>query len=409
MPVHSSDRNPIEQKGKRVFIDSLERHKDLSNLIGRIEHLFRNPETREVVLYFRERFRTFPNILAPLASAIGEIHRKGRQVRIIKTFPEILNSNVFDPIPYDPAIHDNPCGKVWSYSNSQQAQALHNATIEYLNTNLVWEAGTLHSLEWSLHEILDNVFQHARTESGYFMFQVQQNQRRLSYCVADQGCGILSSFSHSLHRPATAADAISLAVKKGVTRDPTVGMGNGLWGATEIVARNVGQLTISSSGAALYFDRIARTVKTVDKVSVLSAESPGTLIDVQIDASKSVQLSDLFGKLEMPVNLRVESLENEDGAPVFAIRNFKFGTGTRESGSFAYAYARNILNETDQHLVIDFSGTGIVSSSFADEFIAKLFCSLNELEFNGRVRLHGMNSTNDIIIRSAISERRAKA
>ena len=227
--------------------------------------------------------------------------------------------------------------------------------------------------------------------------------------MADQGRGILNSFSNSAHRPFTAPDAISLAVKKGVTRDPNVGMGNGLWGATEIVAKNVGQLTISSSGAALFFDRIARTVKTVDRVSVLSNESPGTLVDVQIDASKSVQLSELFGELEMPVNLRIESLENEDGAPVFAVRNFKFGTGTRESGSFAYAYARNILNETDEHLVIDFSGTGIVSSSFADEFIAKLFCSVTELEFNGRVRLHGMNSTNDIIIRNAISERRAKA
>lgn len=409
MPPFSVVQSPIEQKGKRVFIDSLERHKDLSDLIGRIEHLFRNPETREVVLYFRERFRTFPNILAPLASAIGQIRRSGRQVRIIKDFPELLESNVFSPTPFDPTNHQVPCGKVWSYSNSEEAQALHNATIEYLTTNLVWETGTLHSLEWSLHEILDNVFQHARTESGYFMFQVQQKQRRLSYCVADQGRGILNSFSHSIHRPTTAPDAISLAVKKGVTRDANVGMGNGLWGATEIVARNIGQLTISSSGAALYFDRIARTVKSVDRVSVLNAESPGTLVDVQIDASKSVHLCELFGDLEMPVNLRIESLENEDGAPVFAIRHFKFGTGTRESGSFAYAYARNILNETDQHLVIDFSGTGIVSSSFADEFIAKLFCSLNEQEFNGRVRLHGMNSTNDIIIRNAISERRAKA
>ena len=327
MPQHSSVRNPIEQKGKLVFIDSLERHKDLSDLVGRIEHPFRNPETREAVLYFRERFRTFPNILAPLASAISWIRRSGRKVRIVKNFPELLESNVFEPVPFDPAIHRNPCGKVWRYSNSQQAQALHNATIEYLSTNLVWEAGTLHSLEWSLHEILDNVFQHACTESGFFMFQVQQNQRRLSYCVADQGRGILNSFSNSVHRPFTAPDAISLAVKKGVTRDPNVGMGNGLWGATEIVARNVGQLTISSSGAALFFDRIARTVKTVDRVSVLSNESPGTLVDVQIDASKSVQLSELFGELEIPVNLRIESLENEDGAPVFAIRNFKFGTG----------------------------------------------------------------------------------
>ena len=115
MPPLSQVRNPIEQKGKRVFIDSLERHKDLSDLFGRIEHLFRNPETREVVLYFRERFRTFPNIIAPLASAISQVRRSGRQVRIVRDFPELLESNVFSPTSFDPikrTPHAVKCGAI---------------------------------------------------------------------------------------------------------------------------------------------------------------------------------------------------------------------------------------------------------------------------------------------------------
>ena len=285
---------------------------------------------------------------------------------------------------------------------------MHRAAIDYLTMNLVWEPGTLDALEWSLHEILDNVFQHAHTPSGCFMFQVQQSQRRLSYCVADQGRGVLKSFVASQYKPATAADAISLAVQKGVTSDPEVGMGNGLWGAAEIVARNAGQLTISSSGAALYFDRAARTVKTVDRVLVLHPDTPGTYVDIQLDASKTVQLSELFEPLAVPVNLRVEALENEDGAPVFKLANFSFGTGTRSSGSFAYAYTLNLLNQTTGPVVVDFSNVGIVSSSFADEFVAKLFASLTETTFNGRLRLHGMNATNNLVVRNSIAQRRAR-
>ena len=116
----------------------------------------------------------------------------------------------------------------------------------------------------------------------------------------------------------------------------------------------------------------------------------------------------MFESLSVPVNLRIEALENEEGAPVFRLVNFKFGTGTRMSGSFAYAYTLNLLNETHGPLIVDFSQVGIVSSSFADEFVAKLFVSLNEAKFNGRIRLHGMNSTNDLIVRNAIAERRAR-
>ena len=409
MPPIPSLMVPIEQKGKRIFIDSLERHKDLSDLLARIEHLFRNPQTYEVVLYFRRTFRPFPNVLAPLASALAHIQASGRAVRVLTEFPELRETNCLSPRAFHADSESNPCGRVWRYSSSEEAEQLLRATVDYLTSNLVWEPGTLHALEWSLYEILDNVFQHAETPTGYFMFQVQQSQRRLSYCVADQGRGILQSFATSRHKPASAADAISLAVQRGVTRDPEVGMGNGLWGAAEIVARNAGQLTISSSGAALFFDRAARTVNTIDWVSVLHPNAPGTYVDIQLDASKGVQLAEVFGPSLAPVNLRIEALENEDGNHVFRLEHFKFGTGTRVSGSFAYAHTLNLLNETSGPVIIDFSNVGIVSSSFADEYIAKLFASLSEARFNGRIRLSGMNSTNDLIVRHAITTRRERA
>jgi hypothetical protein len=113
----------------------------------------------------------------------------------------------------------------------------------------------------------------------------------------------------------------------------------------------------------------------------------------------------MFDYLSSPVNLRVENLEGEDGAARVVLKNMKFGAGTRQTGNLARVYTANLLNETSAPIVIDFAGVGIVSSSFADEFIAKLYLQLGAEHFNRRILLHGMNETNNVIIRSALSER----
>jgi hypothetical protein len=323
------------------------------------------------------------------------------------TFDELEETRYLNPLlaQLDGVIGCSPAGFVWKYESPEHIYSLLAATIDHLSYQLEWERGTLHALEWSLYEVLDNVFQHAGASSGYFMFQVQQQQRRLSYCVADQGCGIFQSLSTSIHKPASALDAITLAVRKGVTRNPQSNMGNGLWGTTEIIARSKGQITISSGGAALYFNRATGQAESVPKVLVLDQTSPGTFIDAQIDASVEVQMTDMFDALSCPVNLRIEKLEDEDGAVRVALKSMHFGAGTRQSGNIARVYTANLLNQNVASVVIDFSDVGIVSSSFADEYIAKLYKQLGPEVFNQRIRLHGMNETNNVIIRSALAQR----
>lgn len=395
------------RKGKLFFITALEKHRDLSALLAEIEFVFKNPQTREVVLYFKERFRPFPNILVPLACAIDHLRRNGRNVRVNKTFDELdetcyLSPRVAKP---DELPGMSPAGLVWKYETPEDAYNLLAVTINHLSFQLEWERGTLHALEWSLYEVLDNVFQHAGVHAGFFMFQVQQQQRRLSYCVADQGCGIYRSLSTSIHKPASPLDAITLAVRKGVTRNPSSNMGNGLWGTAEIIARSKGQITISSGGAALYFNRANGHAESVPKVLVLDRNYPGTFIDAQIDASVEVQMSEMFDVLASPVNLRVENLEDEDGAARILLRNMRIGAGTRQSGDLLRVYTKNLLNETAAQIIIDFEGVGIVSSSFADEYIAKLYLQLGAETFNSRIRLNGMNETNNIIVRCALGQR----
>ncbi|MBI3368791.1 MAG: STAS-like domain-containing protein [Burkholderiales bacterium] len=83
----------------------------------------------------------------------------------------------------------------------------------------------------------------------------------------------------------------------------------------------------------------------------------------------------------------------------------QFGAGTRQSGNFARVYAMNLLTQTDMPVVLDFEGVGIVSSSFADEFVAKLQMQLGQSIFNERIRVSGMNETNTVIVRSVLAQR----
>jgi hypothetical protein len=395
------------RKGKLFFISSLEKHGDLSSLLAEIEFVFKNPQTREVVLYFKQRFRPFPNVIVPLACAIDHLRRSGRNVRVNDTFGELEETGYISPhrIEAPESIKKCPEGIVWHFEAPREIYSIVGKTIDYLYTKLEWERGTLHALEWSLYELLDNVFQHSKAHAGFFMFQVQEKHRRLSYCVADQGQGIYQSFSGSKYNPTNPLDAITLAVRKGVTRNSTTNMGNGLWGATEIVARSKGQITISSGGAALFFNRVTGVMKNIPRVKVLDRSLPGTLIDAQVDASVGVQMSEMFEPLENPVNLRVEALEDVQGAARVKLKHMTFGVATREAGELVRIYTSNLLSETVGHVVVDLSGVGIISSSFADEFIAKLHKKIGARAFDERVFFSGVNETNNVIIQNALAQR----
>lgn len=399
----------FDRKGKRFFIDDLERPQDLGPLLRGISYVFKNPQTKDVALYFKRDFRPFPNILTPLAAAIEFSRRNGRQIRVLETQPAIESCRYQSPLRINTDRHAafTPAGRVWQFDSPNEVYAIVDATVEFLSRSLLWEKGTLHSLEWSLYELLDNVFQHSQSPTGFFMFQVQAERRRLSFAIADQGIGILNSFAGSKYKPASALDAITLAVQRGVTRNQETNMGNGLWGATEIAARSMGQITVSSSGSAIFFKRMRGDAITVPVVGILDQHCPGTIIDAQIDASVSVDVGTMFGKLDAPVNLRLENMEDDSGALVIDIKQMRIGAGTRATGEAARLHLANLIKASERQLLVDLSGVGIISSSFADECFGKLRKQLGADQFNKRIAFRGINDAVNVVMRNAIAQRDA--
>ena len=67
------------------------------------------------------------------------------------------------------------------------------------------------------------------------------------------------------------------------------------------------------------------------------------------------------------------------------------GTGTRESALRLKNQIINSIKEQNKCAIIDFEGINVVSSSFIDELIAKLFIDLGLFQFNRRISLRGMS------------------
>jgi len=253
-----------------------------------------------------------------------------------------------------------------------------------------------------VNEIMDNVIQHADTTHGYVMGQVHTAAEHIAFCIYDYGLGIFNSLRNTQHAPKNAVDAITLAVKEGVTRDKAVGQGNGMWGLYNIVRANSGILNITSGSG--FFGITGDDTRTSTNVPFLSHVHNCTTVDFQIDFDKGISISEALGGHE-PANVRVENLEDDHNNLVFRLADKSSGTGTRQSGAAIRNEVINITKQTDSVILLDFSGVSVISSSFADEFIGKLAVDFGFIGFTQRFRLVGMNPTVQTIANRSVAQR----
>lgn len=65
----------------------------------------------------------------------------------------------------------------------------------------------------------------------------------------------------------------------------------------------------------------------------------------------------------------------------------------------------NILEKKPQKIIIDFFGTNVISSSYADELIARLFVTLGLFQFMELISLKNLDYSKQVIIQKAIYQR----
>lgn len=256
--------------------------------------------------------------------------------------------------------------------------------------------------EWAVNEITDNVLQHSDSaQGGLVQLSHYPGTQRLEFAVADAGRGIPSSMRTT--RPGIPDPrALELAVRRGITRDKDVGQGNGLFGTHRASTVGSGDFVIHSGYAS-----IQRGLEAREETSPVT----GTLVVVSLDYSDPEALwraLDIQDTGADPAGDYVENRYEAEAEDIlrFAVRLEAGSVGSRASGKLARAKLENLMAMYPEHPVnIDFGDIPVVSSSFADEFLGKLFVRLGALRFMSAIRLRRMSPPVRAVLDRAILQR----
>lgn len=208
----------------------------------------------------------------------------------------------------------------------------------------------------------------------------------------------------------TDLQAIGEAIKAGVTRNPRFGQGNGLAGSLRITTMTGGSLDITSGSG-----RVILTKENSKRQPFYQGKFQGTIVcgQIKIDTRFSVSEALNFGhgRNYSPGDIIETQYEMEDkDCLILEMKSESTGFGTRKSGNQIRTKLINLLNAEPRYpLVIDWSGVPVISSSFADEVLGKLFLKLGALSFSARIRNVNMEPLIHGLLDKAISQRLTQA
>lgn len=265
------------------------------------------------------------------------------------------------------------------------------------------------ALEWSINEVTDNVIVHSDSPIGGLV-QVStfsRNRKRVEYIVADAGMGIPSSLRSGRSDIYSDAEALDFAIREGVTRDKSIGQGNGLFGSYQICSHSGGRFQIDSGHAKLLYAPASGLAIRNEVVPI-----EGTIVIAQIDFSSPHLLAEALqfaGKSHRPVDfVEIKYEQNVTADLLFPLREEARTFGSRASGTPVRNKIHNLLRMCPgQVVVVDCVGIPLVSSSFADEVFGKLFVQLGPLAFMQRVKIINVEATVRSLLDRAITQRSA--
>ena len=391
----------------------LDHPKVVSNFIKAIKYGQHN-QINEFKLDFSAIKRVYPNSSVPIAGII-DFYRSNFEIIFSRTdkLQIVTATHILDPMhvdKYPELLKLNVLSRVWVFKNSAEIALLVNTFIDELSKTDEFETGVLNGLEWSLNEVMDNVLQHSNQSYGFVMGQIHKSSKHVAFCVFDNGQGIYNSLKNSIYSPRNPVDALTLCVKEGVTRDKSIGQGNGMWGLHQVIKYNKGTLMLTSSTASYIMKE--DQINTFRKIPTISYANPCTIVDFQLDYDKPVSIADALkfgGRSYELVNIRLESMENNQGEILYKLIDKSSGTGTRQSGERIRNDILNIHRETGKSVIIDFEGVAVISSSFADELLGKLVIEFGFFGFNNIIRLRNMNELVQSIVQRSVSQRMAES
>lgn len=336
----------------------------------------------------------FPNAIVPIVCYM-DYYKNQENIAFNCTFSEnckkvFTNHDIVEPFVFEKgkAVGSfQPFNNILRFENSSQVATITQAFVDELSRLTICQNGILNGLIWCISETMDNVLTHSEIGYGFVMGQFHPTNNHIAFCINDSGIGIYNSLKNSKHKPRKPSDAISLAIQEGIGDGK--GQGNGLYGLHQIVTTTNGSLSIKSGSELFYFTCERQGI--ISKQRYPKPENHTTTIDFQLNLNNELDLPMVLG--EIPLDLRLDNMLTEEDWLHYVVLNNCDGTATRDAGARMRNDVINSLLRNQKGIVLDFAGITIVSSSFIDEFIAKLLVKLGPVSFINNVKIQNMNDT----------------
>jgi anti-sigma regulatory factor (Ser/Thr protein kinase) len=359
-----------------------------------------NRGNRQMVLDFRRCERAYADAVLPIICLLD--HRRERGDTFEAWLPELptlrqlfLNANwahYMDSAHPKLDMETRQHLAARRYGTHAEQQDAVNSVIDVVLRNMDLDRDAIAALEWSTNEITDNVLNHARsTHGGLVQVSTFRDEHKIKVVVADAGRGIPSAMRDAFPDLRDDAGAISEAVKSGVTSIPDSGQGNGLAGSLRIATYAEGSFKITSGRASLnvFRERPDSRYRTKKSRAPRGFHFPGTAVMIELSTDAAFDIGEalaLNGAAHAPSDIVEVRYTSAGGDLILPLQGEGLGFGTRHAGVELRRKCRNLLNaEPEKRLVLDWAGVPLVSSSFADEGMGKLFVELGPTTFASRV------------------------
>lgn len=289
-----------------------------------------------------------------------------------------------------------------SITSAEDVHRAVNGLVEMLLHQAECRPGVVEGFEWAINEVIDNIFVHAESgPGGIVVAQTVERPACVRVAVGDFGRGILASLREGYPDLRLGREAIMRATEQGVTRDRTVGQGNGLAGTRQIIEENGGTLVISSSDWTVQMGGTGSRLKSWSEWPF-----PGTQVVLTLRTNKPLDLTrTLVGQPAFPYTERM--YENKTGEKLIRVADHFKSCGNRPAGKMMRTLLKNLSGPTRDGVFIDFAGVRSISSSFADEFIGKFVAEIGVEEFVSRFKVSTDTDIQRSVVNRAIQTRGA--
>ncbi|MBX3252922.1 MAG: DUF4325 domain-containing protein [Chitinophagaceae bacterium] len=375
----------------------------------------RKPENA-VIFDFSSVRKAFANGMLGIIAIVTELRRQGTAIVIklpkqsdaLRFFFTTSWAHLLDPTLRDHYRHNNK-HFVQHFGSFEEIPPIINHFMEIIMGHIQMPGDVLAALEWSITEICDNVINHAESKTGGFLQVIAYPQNDLvAFTVADAGKGILRSLREGFPELSNDLDAIKEAIKAGVTRNKDAGQGNGLAGTSRITVMTGGSLNILTGSGRLLLQQDKQTPTTFAGIR----EFEGTCISGQIVMSHDFSMVEALSFGPVPYEpysiVDVKYQKQDEDTLYIKMAEQVEGAGTRAAGRALRIKVINLLIAKPNYPIrIDWQDINVVASSFADEFLGKLFVELGKKKFEALVQNSNLTEVVEHIINKAITERSA--